>query len=103
MRVQERLTSLMQERNWTTNRLARESGVSRTTIQGILAGTTEPTVRTLEKICTGIKIPIHQFFDAIPGSGLTDEQRKLLFRWSCLRESDQRLLSELIDTLIERS
>jgi transcriptional regulator with XRE-family HTH domain len=57
----ERIRQLLNERNWTEYRLAKESGLSDSTIKNIYKRNTQPTIDTLEAICRGFGITLAQF------------------------------------------
>lgn len=102
MDVRKRLRDLTEERGWSVSKLAREAGLPRSTVQTIFTREIEPTLPTIEVLCRGLHISLAQFFDEQSDLGLTDAQRSLVFRWSCLGEREQRLVDELIDALAGR-
>ena len=51
MNLQSKIRALMEERGWTVYRLAKESGVSWSTIRNMFDRNTEPTVPTVEALC----------------------------------------------------
>ena len=60
--ARERIQQLMQERNWTIYRLAKESGLSQTTISNIFKRNNEPSIPTLKRLCGAFGITMSQFF-----------------------------------------
>lgn len=62
MDVHEKLRSLLNARGWTEYRLAKESGLSESTIANIFKRRTVPSVTTLAAICSGFGITLAQFF-----------------------------------------
>ncbi len=58
-----RMKELLKEREWTTYRLAKESGLAYSSLNNIFVRETIPSVSTLEKICEGFQITLSQFFD----------------------------------------
>ena len=61
--VKKRIYELCEERKWTINKLATESGISRSSLKNILYGkSTNPGVVTIKIICDGFKITLSQFF-----------------------------------------
>lgn len=61
-----RLSSLLQERNWSQIRLSKETGISRSAISEYCSGK-KPSYDTLEKIANVLDVPIH-FFVTAPAS-----------------------------------
>ena len=62
MDVNGRIRELLNERNWTEYKLAKESGLSQSTISNIFKRNTVPSISTLELICGGFGISLSQFF-----------------------------------------
>ena len=103
MDVKARIQQLMSERQWTMYRLAKESGISWSTLRNIFKRDNDPSIYTLECICRGMGMTLPQFFDVDNRMGLTDEQRQLISRWSRLSDSNKRLVSELVAALEEKT
>ena len=98
MNVQDRIRRLMNERNWTEYRLAKECGLSQATISNLFRLNNAPSLPTLEIICNAFGISLAQFF-ADPDSNLvclTEDQKKLFDSWLTLTEEQKRVLLDLI-------
>ena len=91
-----RLRHLMSERNWTEYRLAKESGLSQSTISNLFARNNLPSIPTLEIIGRAFGITLAQFFADGSFVELTEEQREFFDRWAALKPEQKRLLDELI-------
>lgn len=102
MDVKKRLRELMDERNWSVSQLARESELPRSTVQSLFTQDAEPMVSTLEAICKGLNITVSQFFEEESSVGLNDEERSLIFQWSCLGKREKQIVLELIEVLAHR-
>ncbi|MDR0936953.1 MAG: helix-turn-helix transcriptional regulator [Oscillospiraceae bacterium] len=96
MDTNKRIRQLMTERNWSEYRLAKESGLSQSTIANIFRRNTVPGVTTLEIICNGFGITLAQFFCEGNMVELSDEQKELFDQWVTLTREQKQLLSELI-------
>lgn len=99
MDVKERLQQLMDERDWTIYRIAKEANIPWSTIRNMFKRNTEPSISTLEALCAALGMTLPQFFDIDNEMGLAPEQSQLLQKWNKLREKDKHLVSELIDAL----
>lgn len=53
---------LREERNWSQDRFAEESGLHRTYISGIERGVRNPTIEIVSQIAKALKIPITELF-----------------------------------------
>ena len=62
MDVQKRIKDLMELRGWTDYRLAKEAGLSHSTVTNIFKRNNAPTIPTLESICKAFGITLSQFF-----------------------------------------
>lgn len=79
--VLDRLHKLMEARNWTMYRLAKESGLTESTIANIYRRNAIPSIDTLEKICHGFGITLSQFFSDAEMVELTDELKEVFENW----------------------
>lgn len=100
MTVQQRIRQLMEQRGWSEYRLAKESGLSQSTITKIFDRNTAPTLPTLEAICKTFHISLSQFFaEENEPIFLTPAQKEHLLLWSRLDEEQQKLLDNFFKTL----
>ena len=99
MDVKKRLQQLMEERDWTIYKVAKEAGIPWSTVRNMFKRNTEPSIMTLECICKGMGISLCQFFDEDCRMGLTPEQDRLIHKWSRLSEQNKRLVDELLEAL----
>lgn len=86
----ERLRQLLNDRNWTEYRLAKESGLSDSTIKNIYKRNTQPTIDTLEAICHGFGITLAQFFAEGDMVELTPELKELFDNWLALTSEQKK-------------
>jgi len=99
MDTNRRIRQFMEDRNWTEYRLAKESGLSQSTIANLYKRNTVPSIATLEAICKGFGITLAQFFCEGNMVELTDEQKGLFDRWVTLSQEQKHLLYELIKNM----
>lgn len=96
-----RIIKLCEMRSWTVYRLAKESGITYSTLSTMLNQDNVPTIPTLEKICGGFGITLGQFFnDDVPI--LTPADRKHLDKWSKLTAEEQRDIERYIGYLLSQ-
>lgn len=84
MDVLERLRGLLDERGWTEYRLAKECGLSESTIANIFRRNSVPSITTLESICNGFGITLSQFFADGDMVELTPQAKELFDNWVTL-------------------
>jgi len=99
MNLQSKIRDLMNERGWSMYRLAKESGVSWSTIRHMFERNTEPTVPTLEAICRGLGISLETLLLGEGFTVLDDEQKMLISKWSTLSPENKQILLTLLNTL----
>ncbi len=99
MNVQKRIKQLMKQRNWTDYRLAKESGLSHSTVTNMFHRNNAPTFPTLEAVCKAFGITLAQFFTEGSSPELTEEQHILFAKWSTLKDEQKKALIALIDTM----
>ena len=98
MDVIKRIDSLMKERKWSDYRLAKESGLSSSTIANIHRRNSIPSITTLEIICDAFGITLSQFFDDNSDYvRLNKDQKQLFAKWLSLTSAQKKLIYELID------
>ena len=102
MNIKARLQAVMDERGWTIYKVAKEAGLPWSTVRNMFKRNTEPSITTLESICSGMGITLAQFFHSGCSENLSDAQRKLVMKWNTLNEHDQNLILDLVDSLNEK-
>ena len=80
----QRLHQLLDERGWSEYRLAKNCGLSNSTIANIYHRNTVPSITTLEAICAGFGITLSQFFAEGEMVELTPELKELFDSWVAL-------------------
>lgn len=99
MDTQKRIKELMAERGWTDYRLAKEAGLSHSTVTNMFNRNNAPTLPTLEAVCRAFGITLTQFFTENEESQMTEEQQVLFSTWSTLTDEQKRLLLDLMKTM----
>ena len=98
--VLQEITRLRLERGWTEYDLAKNSGLTQSTISTWYRKKQTPTIQSLEKVCVGLGISLSQFFaegtDAIV---LTGEQKELLDNWSALNREQRKIVLKLLKNM----
>lgn len=94
--TQERIRQMMDERGWSEYRLAKECGVSQSTISNIFNRNYQPSLASLEIICKSFGITLSQFFADGCMVELDEEQYEFFKRWKFLSPEQKQLVSELI-------
>lgn len=99
MDASSRIKQLMLMKNITEYRLAKQSGLSQSTISNIFVRNTAPTIPTIEAICNGLGISMAQFFseDGVEEPVyLTKEQMDLFNNWISLSAEQKSVVEKLI-------
>ena len=69
-----RILELCEERNITVNAMSNHAGVTQSTVNDIVNGTTyNAGVATIKKLCDGLNISVREFFDSNLFDGLEQE------------------------------
>ena len=84
MDVLARLQELLEKRNWTMYRLAKESGLSDKTIANIYRRGTMPSIPTLEAICKTFGITMAEFFSETETLDLSPDLKEIFDQWPSL-------------------
>lgn len=96
MDTHSRLRQLMAERNWTAYRLAKESGLSESTLANIFKRNTVPSIATLEAVCSAFGISLAQFFADQNMVELTPELKELFDNWVSLAPEQKQAALHMI-------
>ncbi|MBE7045666.1 MAG: helix-turn-helix transcriptional regulator [Ruminococcaceae bacterium] len=99
MDTHKRLEQLLEERGWSRYRLAKESGLSESTIANILKRGNVPSIATLELICKGLKITISQFFAENDMVEISPELKELFDAWVFLSAEQKEAALQMIKAM----
>lgn len=96
MDTHSKLRQLMSERGWTAYRLAKESGLSESTLANIFKRNTVPSISTLEAVCTAFGISLAQFFAEQDMVELTPELKELFDNWVSLTPEQKQAALQML-------
>lgn len=96
MDVHERLRTFLNDKGWSEYRLAKESGLSESTIANIFRRNSHPSIPTLEAICDGFGITLSQFFSDNEMVELSPELRALFDGWTTLTAEQKTAVMQMI-------
>ena len=69
-----RIIELCKENKMTINKLATVSGITQSTLNNIICGrNNSTTISTIKKLCDGLNISIHDFFQSVLFDDLEQE------------------------------
>lgn len=105
--VLKQIQALMKERNWTLYRLAQESGIPYSSLSSLFQKDNQPTISTLEKICSGFHITLAEFFSDRPpyrenSESYTKEEQILIENYRKLSKKNKALLSDFTRLLVSQ-
>lgn len=97
MDVKERIKILMDEKEWSEYRLAKEAGLPQSTISHLFKRNNAPTYPTIEAICRALGITLAQFFaeDGEP-IVLSPEQKEVLLLWGTLSDEQKQSVKSVM-------
>ena len=94
-----RLRKLLEERGWTEYRLAKNCGLSESTIANIFRRNTVPSIATLEAICNGFGITLSQFFADGDMVELSADLKALFDSWIALTSAQKSAALQLLQAM----
>ena len=98
--VLQEITKMRLERGWSEYELAKNAGLSQSTISTWYRKGQVPTIKTLEKVCRGFGITLSQFLaEGDNGFFLTQAQKEMLEHWSVLNPKQRELVTELLKNM----
>lgn len=98
-----RIQSLCAARSWTLYRLAKESGITYSTLCTMLHKATAPSIPTLIKLCRGFNISLSEFFDTNNDwATLTQDDKQYLLQWRKLNKRNQKAAEQYLQFLLSQ-
>lgn len=99
-----KIQQLLDERNWTVYRLAKESNIPYSSLNSLFLKNNQPTVATLEKVCEGFRITLSEFFlEDTPYRNeaplITQEEKIVLDLFRSLSKKDKQKYLDIIKIL----
>ena len=99
--VLEKITSLLEERGWTTYRLSKLSGIPQSTISTWYRKNLMPPIDKLEIICQTFGITLAEFFnDTDVLVSMTEEEKNMLSQWNLLTPAQRAAVITIIGLLL---
>lgn len=100
MDVKERIKLLMNEKDWSEYRLAKEAELPQSTISHLFKRNNAPTYPTIEAICRAFGITLAQFFaDEGEPVVLSSEQQEMLLLWGTLSDDQKQSVKSIMQQL----
>lgn len=93
MDVLDKIEELREERNWSKNYLALESGLTQSTLNNLYSRKTEPKISTLRAICNAFGITLSEFFKE------QDSEDELIRRVKSLTPDNKTALLHLLKSV----
>lgn len=102
--ITETLKCILDDRNWSINRLAKESGVPQSTINSMIKGKEHylPSTYTLQKICEALGITISEFYQIVesaPKKGISAEDYRVLGLLHKLSKEQRKALIDFLEAM----
>jgi len=100
MDVLGKIKRLQDERGWNGAQLAEKAGLAPSVVSMLYKRNNQPSLHTLQAICTAFGITVAQFFsDSNVPLDLTPEQAHLLEHWNSLTDEQKEALLMLIKSI----
>ena len=94
--IADKITSLCEKRDISKCRLSQLSGISQSSLGRIMAQENQPSLITLEKICTALGVTLSQFFQEGNSENLTEKQKEVLRIWNNLSTNEQETVMSML-------
>lgn len=99
MDILNKIDELRKQNNWSIYKLADEAGLTQSTVSNMFARKSNPSITTLEQICSAFNISLSEFF--AEESNVSAEENTLLSYYRKLNKRDQIIIKTLISKMIE--
>lgn len=96
--IAKRINELCEMQGISKYQLAKQSGISESSISNLINRHSDPQCSTINKICDGFGITMSQFFlNNEKRCDLTAEQQNILNLWDTLESNDKKLVEAYIE------
>lgn len=99
MDTQKRIRELMEERNWTDYRLAKEANLSHSTVSNMFNRNNAPTLQHWRQYVGRLVSHWLSFFAEGEEAQSTKDQQKLFSKWSTLIDRQKQIFLDLMDAI----
>ena len=104
--VLNRIEFFLNFKHWSIYKLAKESGLSYSSLNNIFNRKTCPSIVTLEKICHGFGITLSEFFEydnnPLRSEEISEREQDILNSFRTLSISDKNLLEAYLNGLCKK-
>ena len=100
MDVNAKLHKLLKAKGWTAYKLAKQSGLSESTIRNVFHRNNVPSISTLEAICKAFGITLAQFFTEGEVVELTPELKKVFEMWMYLSVEQKNAITITMQSML---
>lgn len=101
MDILKKLADERTKRNWSEYQLAKNSDITQSTISTWYRKNMQPSIASLEKICSGLGITLSQFFSEEEAVELSKDQKQILERWDALNKKQKEAVINIIDVMLD--
>lgn len=97
--IHAKLRRLLDERGWSEYKLAKNCGLSESTITNVFKRNTMPSIPTLEAVCNGFNITLSQFFADSEMVELSPELKELFENYVSLTPEQKKSILHLMQSM----
>ena len=102
-----KIQELMDERKWTIYKLAKEANIPYSSLNSLFLKNNQPTISTLEKICSGFHITMSEFFEEdtpyrVQSYQFSEDELSIIEMYQSLNQHNKRLLLAYIKGFVHR-
>ncbi len=103
MTVQERIEELLNKKQWSKYKLAKEAGFYPTTVYDWFNDKHfTPDRRSIELVCAALDISLAEFYSGVDESELDEEQMLLLELFAKVSPNKRKVVFDLLRTLADK-
>lgn len=103
MTILQKIDEMNEARGWSTYMLCKNANISEATLYSCRRRGRNPSNDVLEKVCAAYGITLFQFYHDMEGNNeLTEEQRRILLKWSLLDKDEKEAIEHSADVFIAK-
>ena len=92
------MDELRQNLNWSVYQLAKEAGLTQSTLANMFSRKSVPSIATLEQICSAFNITLSEFF-AENNNEYSQEEQALIHQYRKLGKKEQTYVQKIVNIM----
>lgn len=98
MDVVKKINELRKNMGWSVYQLAKEAGITQSTIANMFYRNSTPSIETLEQICSAFNLTLYEFFNE-QHETYNNEELSLIHKYRKLEKKEKNYIQNIINIM----